>query len=265
MRIRVALPVVFLLLTTLEAGAQAPASATANSSSTSDARTPVLVELFTSEGCSTCPPADALLEKMDSQPLAGLELVVLSEHVDYWNQIGWTDPFSSHSYSERQVEYAHSFHLASPYTPEMVVDGTSQFVGSDGKAAQQALEKEKSTQKVGLRFSNLHVENGVLHAHIDTDSVPAPARKVDVILVVALNHAESQVARGENAGHHLTHVSVVRTLERVGTVKGGAAFSKDVAVHLEHGAEPGNLRVIGFLQESGQGRIWGAGEQKVTP
>ena len=265
MRRTVGLPVVFLLLSTLQVGAQAPPSATANSSANSDARTPILVELFTSEGCSTCPPADTLLEKMDAQPLAGLQLVVLSEHVDYWNHDGWTDPFSSPAYSERQVEYAHSFHLASPYTPEMVVDGASQFVGSDGKAAQQALEKEKPAQKIGLRISSLQVENGVLHAHIETDSVPAQAHKVDVILVVALNHAESQVARGENAGHHLTHVSVVRNMERVGTVKAGATFSKDVTVHLERGADPANLRVVGFLQESGQGRIWGAGEEKLTP
>jgi len=259
------LTAVFLLFATLEVGAQARPIAPSDSSTASAARTPVLVELFTAEGCSSCPPADALLQKLDTQPLDGLQLIVLSEHVDYWNHDGWTDPFSSHAYSQRQDDYIHGFHLASVYTPEMVVDGTSQFVGSDVRAAQQTLEKEKSAQKIGLRLSNLHVENGVLHAHIDTDSIPAQAHKVDVILVVALNRAESQVTRGENAGHRLTHVSVVQTLERVGSAKTGAAFSKDVTVHLERGADPANLRVIAFLQQPGPGRIWAVGEEKLTP
>jgi hypothetical protein len=226
-----------------------------------DTRTPILVELFTSEGCSSCPPADKFLAKLDGQPVAGAELVVLSEHVDYWNHIGWKDPYSSRFYSERQSTYAEDFGLDGPYTPQIVVDGTSQFVGSDSAAAAKAFGKALGTRKVAVKLSSLSVDAKGLQAHVDVGPLDASFALPDaeVYVAVALNRAESQVSAGENAGSKLTHVSVVRSLEKVGDIKTGQAFSKDVRLKLEPGADPHNLRVIVFVQEPGQHRVVGAG------
>jgi hypothetical protein len=221
---------------------------------------PILVELFTSEGCSSCPPADQLLEKFDAQPVAGAQLIVLSEHVDYWNHIGWTDPYSSAAYSERQNHYGNRFHLESVYTPEMVVDGSSEFVGNSYKDAREAFERSQAKPKVLVHIRDLAVEDGKLRAHVDAGSLPAGSHNADVVFVVALSHADSQVARGENAGRHLTHVAVARSLNVIGTAESGKPFAKDISFTLGHDVAPSNLRVIAFLQESNQGRVLGAAQ-----
>src|ERR1700757_4701741 len=124
-------------------------------------RTPVLIELFTSEGCSDCPPADALLERLDRlQPVAGIELIVLSEHVDYWNGIGWRDPYSLHEYSERQGAYAGHFGIGSVYTPQMVVDGHFEFVGSDERGAIEAIAGAAKTAKIPVSISSVQLDAG---------------------------------------------------------------------------------------------------------
>ena len=214
--------------------------------------TPIVVELFTAEGCSDCPPADAFLRMLDSkQPLPGALLIVLEEHVDYWDDQGWRDPFSSHALTLRQNNYVDLMRLASPYTPQMVVDGAYQFVGSDRGRASKALESARSKPKTGVRITSPKLENGKTILHVDTDVLPV---KADVLVAVAADHAESQVLRGENGGRHLEHVAIVKSIEKVGKAEKGQAFSKDVNVKTHTPVS----RVIVFLQEPNQGKILGA-------
>src|SRR5438105_14096950 len=118
------------------------------------AETPVLVELVTSEGCSSCPPADQLLAKLESQqPVAGVRIVALSEHVDYWDRLGWRDPFSSAQFTGRQQEYSQMFHDSGPYTPEMVVDGVAGFVGNQSTDAVKTITQAARAAKANMRVA----------------------------------------------------------------------------------------------------------------
>jgi hypothetical protein len=219
---------------------------------------PVLVELFTSEGCPSCPPADKLLQKLDGQSIPGQETIVLSEHVDYWNNIGWKDPYSAHFFSERQRAYAERFGLDDVYTPQMVVDGTSEFVGSDSGLADKAFRKAASTGKIPVRLSSISVDGShVVHAHLETGLLGTSfgTNAAEIYVAVALNHAETQVSGGENSGRRLTHIAVVRSLTKITYLKQGEDFKKDVQLNLE--SDSRNLRMIEFIQEPKQGRILG--------
>jgi hypothetical protein len=198
---------------------------------------------------------------LDRQPVAGVELVVLSEHVDYWNHLGWTDPYSSHFFSERQSAYADRFDSSSVYTPQMVVDGTNEFVGSNPRSANDAFLKAVNAPKSSIRISSITQERtNILRAHVETEPLPASldSGEVEVYLAVALNSAESHVSRGENGGRMLAHTAVVRNLVKIGSLRKGQIFAQDVQLKVESGADPHNLRLIAFLQEPRQGRVVGA-------
>jgi hypothetical protein len=223
---------------------------------------PVLVELFTSEGCSSCPPADALLEKMDAlQPIPGTQLIVLSEHVDYWNHDGWTDPFSSASITDRQNAYVRALGLKSPFTPQFLVDGTEELQTHDAEQIVQSLRKAASAPKVPMRLASITIEPGnpvIIQGRVESD-VNSGKHKADVFVAIALDHAESQVLRGENNGRHLSHVAVVTEFTKVGKLEPGKSFGQDFRVKLRlPGASPTNLRVVAFAQESGPGKVLGA-------
>src|ERR1700687_1041794 len=235
-----------LLISTLAflsviAGALMEAS---ESQSNSHGRTPVLVELFTSEGCSSCPPADSLLQKLDQQPIAGEEMIVLSEHVDYWNHIGWKDPYSARFYSDRQGTYARRLGLNDVYTPQMVVDGTSQFTGSDAALANKAFATALTKPKIPVRLSSISLgATNVLLAHLETGALQESfgLRDADVYVSVALNRAESQVSGGENSGRKLSHTAVVKSIVKVGRLRKGQPFAQDVQLKLDPGTDAHNL------------------------
>ena len=202
-------------------------------------RAPILVELFTSEGCSSCPPADRLLESLDSQ------VIVLSEHVDYWDRLGWRDPFSAHANTVRQEGYARGFGTTGPYTPQMVIDGVTEFVGNDTRRATVEIARARTREKIGVHLTR--TASGV-QVQID----PAP-KSAEVWLALADDRATSQVAAGENKGRQLHHVAILRSLRKLGSVKRGAAFEQSVAV------PAGTGRVIVFVQDSGLGKVYGVG------
>ena len=209
---------------------------------------PVLVELFTSEGCSSCPPADALLERLDrTQPVAGAQIIVLSEHVDYWNHIGWADPYSSRAFSARQELYARRLRTNGPYTPQMVVDGRWEFVGSDTRAADAVIRSGATQPKLAIRIGR---ENQA--AIVEVEALPAgKARKANVYAAYAAETGAQDVLRGENKGRRLRHVAIVRSLKQIGTVDGRSGFKTRLS------PEAGT-RLIVFVQEPDNGPVWGA-------
>ena len=229
-------------------------------------RTPVLIELFTSEGCSSCPPADALLRKFDeSQPVSGAELIVLSEHVDYWNDIGWKDPYSSREFSERQRVYGEAFGLGSVYTPQMVVDGHFEFVGSDERRAIRAVEEATKVQKIPVVLSSIRREaNNTIVLHVEVGPLRSNSMQSgNVLIAIADDSDESHVTNGENTGRTLKHVAVLTSLIPVGTVEGAREFSRDVTVN-DGGRNSRNLRIVAIVQEMDGGRVWGVGSARLS-
>lgn len=227
--------------------------------------TPVVVELFTSEGCSSCPPADEVLSKLDkTQPLQGIEVIALGEHVDYWNKLGWIDPYSSAEFSTRQSIYADAFGRDGVYTPQMIVDGRNEFVGGDWNKAREAIMKASSLPKAKVQIlaaSNSNETNTDLKLSIHISDIPplTAGDKADVLLAITESDLRSEVSRGENAGRYLRHTAVVRSLFVLGNINDGQqSFAAESTQRLKVGWKRDNLRAVVFAQERGTRRILGA-------
>jgi hypothetical protein len=215
------------------------------------APTPVVIELFTSEGCEDCPPADAVLAKLIAeQPVAGVEVIALGEHVDYWDPLGWKDRFSSAALTNRQQGYGTQFHLESVYTPQMVVDGRAQFVGSDAAAARRAIERAATVSHATLALTIESVSDRAIAATVKVADLPrlAAGDRADLHVAVTEDHITTEVKRGENRGRTLTHAAVVRSLTTIGQVaaEGGSARA-DVRLGAEWRRD--QLKIVAFVQE----------------
>jgi hypothetical protein len=204
-------------------------------------RVPVLAELFTSEGCSSCPPADQLLQTLDRlQPVEGAQIVVLSLHVDYWDRLGWRDPFSSAAFSARQERYARALG-GEVYTPQLVIDGRAQVLGNDPAAVRKAIAKAAAKPKPPMTV--LAAREGA--AAVVTVRFEAPGKaRPELWIAIADESVVSPVARGENAGRTLAHVAVVRHLQTAGKISG-----TEKTLRLDVRPEPS--RVIAFLTAGG--------------
>jgi hypothetical protein len=206
---------------------------------------PVVVELFTSEGCSSCPPADRLLAEIQEQSRPGAEIIVLSEHVDYWNYIGWQDPFSSKQFSDRQSAYAQTVGSDEIYTPQMVVDGAAAFIGSDAARATKEIARAATVPKRSLNVTAKEVPGAVIEASIQ----PSELEPGDTVFIaVAEDGLETVVKRGENAGRALSHTGVVRLLKELRPNVGSGGTLK-TTLDLSPEWRKNNLRVVMFQQD----------------
>ena len=226
-----------------------------------EALTPVLVELFTSQGCSSCPPADDLLQTLErNQPVNGALIIPLSEHVDYWNRLGWRDPYSSRRFSERQREYADSIGIDALWTPMMVVDGDTAIIGSRPIAAREAVVHARKAPKARLAVEAAAAPGAddVRVTGVITELPPAEAQ-AEVWVALAESGITTDVKRGENASKTLTHTAVVRSLTWIGSLprETPEAWPVEAELRLGRSWRREHLRVVVFVQAGTGGSILG--------
>ncbi len=217
----------------------------------------VLVELFTSEGCSSCPPADKVLARLQKeQPVENVEIIPLALHVDYWNYLGWRDEFSSADYSARQNGYAEKFKLDSIFTPQMVVDGQTQFVGSQFDTAVNSVKNSAKLKKAEVEMT---IENNNLK--VDISGLPNHEAAY-VWFVITEDNLQTDVKRGENSGRKLPHTGVVRQMNLIETLNENAkSFSGSQTVALQKNWEKKNLNLIVFVQGKNSKNIFAVGKK----
>jgi hypothetical protein len=216
-----------------------------------------VIELFTSEGCSSCPPADELVAKIQKES-KDKPVYILAYHVDYWNRLGWKDVFSSADYSKRQNDYASYLHLQSVYTPQIVVNGKTEFVGSEEGSLRNAIKtslEKPATAQLSLNVST--IEQG--HAEIKYTAEGTDKSTV-LQLAVLQKNAQTKVEHGENGGRTLSHVQIVRKLQKISlNVNGGT-----IKVTLPQGFDAQSWEIIGFLQNTANGTVTGAARATIS-
>jgi len=222
------------------------------------ASVPVLVELFTSEGCSSCPPADAaLLTLATEQPIPGAEIIALEEHVDYWDRLGWTDPFSSRAVSIRQDAYSEAFGTKQIYTPQMIVDGRMELVGSDLSRARRAVADATRSPKASIRIIGGPTFSAeILTVRIESAPVDGGAEESELWAAITEDGLSTDVRSGENGGRRLRHGAVVRALQMVTRL--GSTGTAEARFRIGKDWSRERLRVVAFVQDSTTRRVLGA-------
>lgn len=212
---------------------------------------PSVVELFTSEGCSSCPSADELVAV--AQMEFNDNTIVLSYHVDYWDRLGWKDPFSKSDYSDRQRQYAQHFNLESVYTPQAIVNGKIEFVGSNKSALWNAISSYKSSGNRVIETETLLVNNQQLSVKYNYTALQ---ENENVVLELVLKNASTKVKRGENSGATLSHINIVQDIVQKNESKGTATFNLPANFVKE------NYLIVAFIQNNKSFEITNA--KKIT-
>ena len=230
--------------------------------------TVVIAELFTSEGCSSCPPADTLMRQLvDAQPFDGAHLIALEEHVDYWDRLGWRDPFSSPQFTSRQTEYNDRvFRSNAVYTPQLVVDGVRECVGSDRSAIRAIVADSIRRPRAAVSVQSVAVASH-LSVTVSIDVPVAVERRgvADVFVLVAERGLVSVVRHGENGGRTLIHGAVARSLVPLGELsERDRTFAGTVDVAVAPNWNSRNLQIVGVIQERDSRRILGAGAAETS-
>ena len=249
-------------------GIRAAVRATQASTGTSRASAvPVLVELFTAEGCSSCPPADDLLGVLDrQQPIPNARIIVIGEHVTYWNNGGWRDQFSKEALTERQRDYQYAFKLNDVYTPQMVVNGTVQLNGSDAKGVQAALERAADSNAISLQITSVQVRGKEVTFTL-RKGIPATPKDVNVYAALVDPEDTTKVGAGENQGRTLHHVGVVRILDQIGgTWQTQNLGDKPFTFKGDVSGRPNldGMRLVVFVQTKHTGPVVGADACLIT-
>jgi hypothetical protein len=227
----------------------------------------VVLELFTSEGCSSCPPADAFLKRLDDGGhLNDVEIIAIEEHVDYWDQLGWRDPFSSHDWTERQEQYAQALHHDGPFTPQFVVNGGKDFVNMSSREALQNVVEASKVASVELHLSQTNVSPRSAEFSITIGNAPPDTHSGHLLLAVTERGLSSNVLRGENQGRNLTHAPVLRSLTsfRIPKANPSGVSEMNAKVALDPSWKRENLRFVIFLQEPKSLHILGAASSSVS-
>lgn len=212
-----------------------------------------LIELFTSEGCSSCPPADALVAKIKKET-TDEPVYILAYHVDYWNHLGWKDAFSKHQYSERQRQYANWLKISSVYTPQIVVNGKKEFIGSEEGTLRNAI-KSGLSQPVVAQLTLGEAKSDENRVNINYH---VSAQKNQVLyLALVQPSASTKVKGGENGGRTLSHIQIVRELQKVSLNNKADGLAE---VPIPEGVNGHGLNVVGFLQNQTTGEIYAANQ-----